>query len=160
MPGIRCSWHQKNHRKKKTKNEVHEKTIDEIYKNVNLPKGGYQKGDLKLTETQINKAYSGLRGNPTKIKDYFETICSDFQDMNTGTIFDELRHQGAVESKIMEQLSFIYPDLKLESVKNLKSEGKGKRQTWHADFSIFDFPRFAGFVSFQDDKKLRHTFSK
>ena len=122
-------------------------SIEEVYKNVNLPKGGYQKVDLQLTETQINKAWSGLRGNPTKTKDYFETIFKDFKDNNEGTILDELRYQtmfdvrdyehkwfDAVETKIMEQLSFIYPDLKLESVKILKSDGNGKQQTWHADF--------------------------
>ena len=55
---------------------------------------------------------------------------------------------------MQEQLDFIYPDLKIVSVRLLKSEGGGLGQSWHTDFTRWDYPRFAGIISFNDSTKL------
>ena len=55
---------------------------------------------------------------------------------------------------MQEQLNIVYPDLQLELVTVLKRLPGGVQQSWHADFSVFNFQRFAGLISFDDSTKL------
>ena len=61
---------------------------------------------------------------------------------------------------MQEQLDFIYPDLKIVSVRLLKSEGGGKGQSWYTDFTRWDFPRFAGIISFDNSTKLMIKYER
>ena len=51
-------------------------------------------------------------------------------------------------------MDIAYPDLQLELVTVFKSLPGGGQQSWHADFSVFNFPRFAGLISLDDSTKL------
>ena len=141
--------------------------IDKTYKNARIPPSKWQKVDLQLTPTQIKKAQQGLYGKPTEGKEYWETIFKEFKKKNTINVQDKLRMQTRtdirehdcswwepIELKLQQQLEFIYPDLEIVLVKILWSKENCSRQTWHMDYTEFDFARFAGVISLFDDTKF------
>ena len=127
---------------------MNRKNIDDVYKNARIPKRSkYQLVHLALPESLLNKATQGLNGKATGRTDYFEEIFNKHLPLNTGNVSDSKRFQSEkdfrhdvgkwwseFEPYMQEQLDFIYPDLRIVSVRLLKSERGGLAQTWHTDY--------------------------
>ena len=147
---------------------MNRRDIDDVYKNARIPKRSkYQLVSLALPESLLTKATQGLNGKATKRSDYFQEIFNKHLPKNTGNVSDSKRFQSVkdfrhdvgkwwqeFEPYMQEQLDFIYPDLKIVSVRMLKSEAGGLQQSWHTDFTKWNFPRFVGIISFDHGTKI------
>ena len=133
--------------------------LNRMFRNANLGSHHYAKVCLGVPPSRLQQAKKGLRGVDKKKKDkYWMTIFKDHHSKNQGDIQDDkrflakqdLRSEGSpgwwnyIEKKVQEQLDIVYPDLQLELVTVLKSLPGGVQQSWHADFSVFNFPRLQG----------------
>ena len=144
-----------------------EKQLNHIYRNVNLSSWKYRVVDLHLTRTHIKTAFAGLNGIPRKC---FKPIFSKQVKENKELVLDDKRGQfdrvldyfedqdskwlDASMDNLQEELDVIYPDLQICFVSALTSDAGGEQQNYHADCAKFDYVRFAGVISYDDETKL------
>ena len=137
-----------------------EEALNALYRHANLCSWKFRKVNLALTYTIKSQGASGLRNlepenfNPIFLKQVKEgdplvmdpnrQQCLDLVDLVKGSWFQRTKE------RLQEELDVIYPDLEICYVSALKSTPGGEMQSYHADFSTFNFVRFAGIISFDE----------
>jgi hypothetical protein len=135
-----------------------EKEIDAVYQHAKLCSWKYRKVDLALTETVKSHGASGLRILPdSKFNPIFLKQVKEgdplVMDQKREQCLDLVEHVKGTWLKktfdhLQEELDVIYPDLVICYASALKSKPGGAMESYHADFSRFDYVRFAGIISF------------
>ena len=67
---------------------------------------------------------------------------------------DSIKYFGAIKSDLNKLVACIQPSLHCTNFSILRSLANGVKQIEHSDFTNFDFPKFAGILSIDDNTKL------
>ena len=140
--------------------------MNEIFKNDNISKKGFEIVDLELDIQIINSAYNYISNDSHKqFQNFFRKVDHGsnlsvmdpfyYQDVSFDNKCNNYIWKRTIISKVNEQLKRI--NTQLESLKwiFLKSIGGGDVQFPNQDFSVFIFPRYAGIVSLSDSTESR-----